>query len=149
MNTAQHIGNGEIVESEIQGTTILQGMGSDMYDINSNENSIAKRNFNIGDQKIRTMGIPDEFNHGSMNLNSTEEMLKNYDEQKGGSALSKKNYNKSNLVSGQSLDNVLMQVNKYVHPCERIPSQIKPDDIEKFEADYEIDTNERIKEYLR
>ena len=49
MNTAQHIGNGEIVESEIQGTTILQGMGSDMYDINSNENSIAKRNFNIGD----------------------------------------------------------------------------------------------------
>ena len=31
---------------------------------------------------------------------------------------------------------VLMQVNKYVHPCERIPGQIKPQDIDKFEADY-------------
>lgn len=42
-----------------------------------------------------------------------------------------------------------MQVNKYVHPCERIPSTIKPDDIELFEADYELDSNERVKEYLR
>lgn len=42
-----------------------------------------------------------------------------------------------------------MQVNKYVHPCERIPSAIKQEDMEKFEADYEIDTNERIKDYLR
>ena len=46
-------------------------------------------------------------------------------------------------------EKVLMQVNKYVHPCERLPGMIKPHDIEKFEADYELDSNERIKEYLR
>ena len=42
-----------------------------------------------------------------------------------------------------------MQVNKYVHPCERIPGQIKPQDIDKFEADYQLDTNERVKDYLK
>ena len=44
---------------------------------------------------------------------------------------------------------VLMQVNKYVHPCERIPGQIKPQDIDKFESDYQLDTNERVKDYLQ
>ena len=42
-----------------------------------------------------------------------------------------------------------MQVNKYVHPCERIPGAIKSEDVAQFEADYEIDTNERIKDYLK
>ena len=44
---------------------------------------------------------------------------------------------------------VLMQVNRYVHPCERLPAAIKPDDLETFEADYGLDTNERIADYLR
>lgn len=42
-----------------------------------------------------------------------------------------------------------MQVNKYVHPCERLPAAIKPEDVEAFEADYALDTNERIADYLR
>ena len=42
-----------------------------------------------------------------------------------------------------------MQVNKYVHPCERFPGMLKSSDIDKFEADYDLDSNERIKDYLR
>ena len=30
-------------------------------------------------------------------------------------------------------DKVLMQVNKYVHPCERFPTFIKPKDRKEFE----------------
>ena len=50
MNTAQQIASGEIVESDNPGTTILQGMASDLYDIHSNDNnSIAKRNIATAD----------------------------------------------------------------------------------------------------
>jgi hypothetical protein len=39
-------------------------------------------------------------------------------------------------------------VNKYVHPCERFPTFIKPKDRRDFEQDYKVRENERIKDYL-
>ena len=41
-----------------------------------------------------------------------------------------------------------MQVNKYVHPCERIPAYIQQADQDKFKEDYNKKENERIKEHL-
>jgi len=43
---------------------------------------------------------------------------------------------------------VLMQINKYVHPCERLPHYVRPEDIEVFKADYTKKENERIKDHL-
>ena len=57
----------------------------------------------------------------------------------------------SNSQTQQQLsipDKVLMQVNKYVHPCERFPTFIKPKDRRDFEQDYKVRENERIKDYL-
>lgn len=45
-------------------------------------------------------------------------------------------------------DKVLMQVNKYVHPCERFPTFIKLKDRKDLESDYKIRENERIKDNL-
>lgn len=41
-----------------------------------------------------------------------------------------------------------MQVNKYVHPCETIPTILKPSDIKKLSIDYNNPQNERIKDHL-
>lgn len=45
-------------------------------------------------------------------------------------------------------EKVLMQVNKYVHPCERFPQFLKAPDRREFEKDYKIPNNERIKEHI-
>jgi len=44
--------------------------------------------------------------------------------------------------------NVLMQINKYVHPCERLPPFVKQEDLDVFAIDYTKKENERIKEHL-
>ena len=41
-----------------------------------------------------------------------------------------------------------MHVNKYVHPCERIPNFIKASDLKLLQEDYEKDENERFHEQL-
>ena len=43
---------------------------------------------------------------------------------------------------------VLMQINKYVHPCERLPHFVKPEDLEDFAQDYDKKENERIKDHI-
>jgi len=35
-----------------------------------------------------------------------------------------------------------------VHPCERLPHFVKPDDLEKFAEDYTKKENERIKDHI-
>ena len=42
-----------------------------------------------------------------------------------------------------------MQINKYVHPCEHIPSFVKQADLDVFALDYEKKENERIAEHLK
>ena len=44
---------------------------------------------------------------------------------------------------------VLMQINKYVHPCERLPHFVKAEDLAEFALEYEKKENERIKEHLQ
>ena len=41
-------------------------------------------------------------------------------------------------------EKVLMHVNKYVHPCERIPDFIEAEDLKMFAQDYTKKKNERI-----
>ena len=41
-----------------------------------------------------------------------------------------------------------MQVNKYVHPCERLPAFIRHEDLDLFAADYDKKENNRIRDYL-
>ena len=41
-----------------------------------------------------------------------------------------------------------MQINKYVHPCERLPHFVKQEDMDCFAKDYAKKENERIKEHL-
>ena len=41
-----------------------------------------------------------------------------------------------------------MQVNKYVHPCERFPQFIKKNDQQEFEKDYSLRNNERIRPFI-
>jgi len=41
-----------------------------------------------------------------------------------------------------------MQINKYVHPCERLPHFVRQDDLNLFAEDYDKKENERIKEHL-
>ena len=41
-----------------------------------------------------------------------------------------------------------MQVNKYVHPCERFPTFLRSLDKKEFEKDYTLRENERVKEHL-
>ena len=41
-----------------------------------------------------------------------------------------------------------MQVNKYVHPCERLPAFIREEDLALFAADYDKKENNRIRDYL-
>ena len=41
-----------------------------------------------------------------------------------------------------------MQINKYVHPCERLPHFVKPEDLEDFAQDYDKKENERIKDHI-
>jgi hypothetical protein len=41
-----------------------------------------------------------------------------------------------------------MQVNKYVHPSQKIPTIIKPDDIQKLQDEYNEPENFRIRGYL-
>ena len=43
---------------------------------------------------------------------------------------------------------VLMQINKYVHPCERLPHYVRAEDLDCFQADYAKKENERIKDHL-
>lgn len=43
---------------------------------------------------------------------------------------------------------VLMQINKYVHPCERLPHFVKTEDLDEFALDYGKKENERIREHL-
>ena len=43
---------------------------------------------------------------------------------------------------------VLMQINKYVHPCERLPHFVQKEDLACFAQDYDKRENERIKEHL-
>ena len=43
---------------------------------------------------------------------------------------------------------VLMQINKYVHPCERLPHFVKQEDLATFALDYDKRENERIKAHL-
>lgn len=43
---------------------------------------------------------------------------------------------------------VLMQVNKYVHPCERMPHFVKTEDLDELALDYEKKENVRIKDHL-
>ena len=45
--------------------------------------------------------------------------------------------------------NVLMQINKYVHPCERLPQFLKQTDLNEFAKDYTARENERIKDHLQ
>lgn len=46
-------------------------------------------------------------------------------------------------------EKVLMQVNKYVHPCERFPPFLKDTDRVQFEKDCSLHSNERISSYLQ
>ena len=41
-----------------------------------------------------------------------------------------------------------MQINKYVHPCERLPHFVKTEDLDEFALDYNKKENERIKDHL-
>ena len=43
---------------------------------------------------------------------------------------------------------VLMQINKYVHPCERLPHFVRQEDLNLFAEDYSKKENERIKDHL-
>lgn len=43
---------------------------------------------------------------------------------------------------------VLMQVNKFVHPCERVPAQLKATDQAEFAKDYQLKENARVRHYL-
>ena len=43
---------------------------------------------------------------------------------------------------------VYMHVNKYVHPCECIPSSIKKEDMDLLTADYDKKEYEKIQQYL-
>lgn len=45
-------------------------------------------------------------------------------------------------------EKVLMQINKYVHPCERLPPFIKQEDLKVMAQDYDLKENERIREHL-
>lgn len=45
-------------------------------------------------------------------------------------------------------EKVLMQVNKYVHPCERLPSFIHQEDLDEFAKDYSLKDNERIRGHI-
>lgn len=45
-------------------------------------------------------------------------------------------------------EKVVMQVNRYVHPCEKIPDFLKAEDLETFAIDYSTRENERIKGFL-
>ena len=44
---------------------------------------------------------------------------------------------------------VLMQINKYVHPCERLPHFVKAEDLAKFAEEYDNKENDRIREHLK
>ena len=44
--------------------------------------------------------------------------------------------------------NIYMQVNKYVHPCECIPSAIEKEDMDQLTKDYEKKEYEKIQKYL-
>lgn len=44
---------------------------------------------------------------------------------------------------------VLMQINKYVHPCERLPHFVKAEDLAEFALEYDKKENERIKDHLQ
>ena len=55
------------------------------------------------------------------------------------------------MTAGPQVTNpekVLMQINKYVHPCERIPHFVRPEDMALFAEDYKKKENERIQEHL-
>ena len=55
------------------------------------------------------------------------------------------------VLTGQTVASpqaVLMQVNKYVHPCERLPAYIRQEDLALFAADYDKKENNRIRDYL-
>ena len=56
------------------------------------------------------------------------------------------------MLTGQTVASpqaVLMQVNKYVHPCERLPAFIREEDLALFAVDYDKKENNRIKDYLK
>ena len=42
-----------------------------------------------------------------------------------------------------------MQINKYVHPCERVPHFIKQDELAEFSMDYTKKEHERISDYIQ
>ena len=42
-----------------------------------------------------------------------------------------------------------MQINKYVHPCERLPHFVQAKDLQAFALDYEKKENERIREHMQ
>jgi hypothetical protein len=46
-----------------------------------------------------------------------------------------------------TIDKVFVSVNKYVHQCEKIPPTIKPQDIAKWEQDYQ--SNARLSKQLK
>ena len=58
----------------------------------------------------------------------------------------------SSGVTSPSLANpqkVLMQINKFVHPCERLPSFVSKEDLDFFAEDYKKKENEPIKDHLK
>ena len=61
-------------------------------------------------------------------------------------ALDRSSITAPNLTKPQK---VLMQINKYVHPCERLPQFVKKEDLEAFAEDYSKKENERIKSHLQ
>ena len=147
MDKGQHFTNDAITESENPNLKMLNGAASEIYDMNSIDNSIAKRNIATADHQPKNEGLGDDLIGGMQNFNSTENMSKGIEDvYKSSGGVSKRNLNKKNTAP--VLENVLMQVNKYVHPCERLPSFIQNADQEKFKLDYEKKENERIKAHL-
>jgi hypothetical protein len=49
---------------------------------------------------------------------------------------------------GNPANNIVMHVNKYVHPSEKIPNLIKPVDLKTFSEDYSRDDSGKIRQML-
>jgi hypothetical protein len=107
MDKGQHFTNDAITESENPNLKMLNGAASEIYDMNSIDNSIAKRNIATADHQPKNEGLGDDLIGGMQNFNSTENMSKGIEDvYKSSGGVSKRNLNKKNTAP--VLENVLM-----------------------------------------